>query len=349
MHLMAEVSIILPVHNGEKYVRESLDSVLAQTFTDFELIVWDDSSTDNTRSVISGYKDARIRRYANQKNRGLFATLNSAIRQSGGKYVRLWSQDDVMKPHCLEVELQHFNFYPEAALAYCAYDVIDERGNLVRMRTDPPGVYLVSPEIASEIMFYHGDITGNIANMNLRRTFLQRIGPFREDMIISGDFEMLVRLAGTYPFCEIHERLIYVRDHSGQFSRRAGSYLQHIPENEAIYSTLMDRLTDCDAKELKRYHRNERHVQYIHHAFRSLLAGNAREAAKVIRQVNRTGHLGPAVFLWLLTANRHFFRPKRRYSPLLQKFAQQAIVQWEAGPGEHYSAVGVSPSAQHAS
>jgi glycosyltransferase involved in cell wall biosynthesis len=239
---MPKISVILPVYNGEKHLRESLDSVLAQTCRDFELIVWNDSSRDRSREIVADYRDPRISVYENNHNSGLFSTLNSAIRKAMGPFIRLWAQDDVMKPYCLEREIAYFEPYTDCALAYSAYDMIDDDGRVIKKRAELTDVFVVRPDIASEIMFYYGDITGNIANITIRKSILEGVGLFREDMLASGDFEFLVRLAATYSSCELHQPPTYLRSHAGQFSHQTGVFNLHMRENEELYAQLRKNL-----------------------------------------------------------------------------------------------------------
>src|SRR5262245_29365808 len=127
-----QISVVLPVFNGAPFVRQALESVLGQSMTDFELIVWDDGSTDNTVEIVNEYKDERIRSFSNAQNAGLFPTLNRAIKASSGKLIKLWSQDDVMKPNCLEVSVEFMTANAELAMAYSAYDEINEVSEVVR-------------------------------------------------------------------------------------------------------------------------------------------------------------------------------------------------------------------------
>src|SRR5262245_238256 len=107
------ISVVLPVYNGVPYIRESVRSVLTQTFTDFELLVWDDGSTDSTGEALASLRDPRVRRFTNGVNQGLFPTLNLAIAQCRGDLIRLWAQDDRMLPQCLEKETAFSERHPE--------------------------------------------------------------------------------------------------------------------------------------------------------------------------------------------------------------------------------------------
>src|SRR5713226_6613450 len=113
MASMPSISIVLAVYNGERYLQEALDSVRAQSFEDYELIVWDDHSSDRSREIFTKYKDERVKSFSNDRNIGLFGTLNLAIGKARGELVRLFSQDDVLKPNCLAAEMRFHQQHPD--------------------------------------------------------------------------------------------------------------------------------------------------------------------------------------------------------------------------------------------
>ncbi len=102
---MPLVSVIMNVRNGASYLREALDSVLAQTFTDWELIVWDDCSTDNSAQIVSEYRDLRIRYFLSPEDTPLGKARDSAIRQASGEWLAFLDQDDVWLPRKLEMQM----------------------------------------------------------------------------------------------------------------------------------------------------------------------------------------------------------------------------------------------------
>lgn len=124
------VSIVLPVYNGEAYLREALESILNQTYTFFELIVVNDGSTDDTASILSEYEviDERIR-VIYQENRKLPAALNHGFEHTNGEYLTWTSHDNRMKPNCLEKLVDCLRRHPSWDMAYANMDIIDEHGN----------------------------------------------------------------------------------------------------------------------------------------------------------------------------------------------------------------------------
>ncbi len=315
MNSTPSISVILPVYNGEKYLRASIESVLDQDYEDFELIIWNDHASDGSAEIIASYQDQRVRSYMSPSNQGLFKTLNLSIGKSKGDWIRIWSQDDVMKPHCLKTELAFHELMPNLGMGYCAYDLIDDKGVVIRPAPTDLTPEAISPDLAALIMFYHGSITANIANVMLKRAVLNHVGLFREDMKIAGDFEMWVRISTHYPIGFVHEPLIYLRSHSEQFSQQRNSYVTCIGEERPIYESLLKRLPSTDVAYAREYDRRTRHLQYVHHMIYCLLRGWFRPAARAYREISRIGHPLLLLAWWFLTVDRRFFRMESKYAP----------------------------------
>lgn len=307
------VSIVLPVYNGQKYLRESIESVLDQSYGNFELIVWDDRSEDDSPNIIASYRDRRIRTYSNPSNLGLFKTLNLAIEETTAPLIRLWSQDDIMKVSCLKEEIAFLTGHPEAGMSYCAYDTIDDQGDVLRPAKHDPTPDLVSSALAAQIMFYHGSITGNIANVMLKRDVLNKVGTFREDMRIAGDFEMWVRISEKYPIGFLRRPLIFLRAHAGQFSRQRSSYITCMSEEHTVYATLLKRQPASELEYARKYDRRHRKLQYVHFMIRHLLAGHLKTAFDSYRAIRGIDSPLPLIGLWILTADQRFFKMKSKY------------------------------------
>ena len=126
------VSIILPTYNGSKYIRESIESCLAQEFTDFELIIVNDCSTDNTPAIIEEYakKDPRIRIINNEANKKLPRSLNAGSDIAKGKYHTWTSDDNYYAPNALKVLVEEMSKHSEAGYMYTDYTIIDDEGNV---------------------------------------------------------------------------------------------------------------------------------------------------------------------------------------------------------------------------
>lgn len=128
------VSVLLPVYQGERYLRESIDSILSQTFSDFEFIIIDDASTDRGTEIITAYRDSRIRLLRNDRNLGLIATLNRGLDIARGEYVARMDQDDVSLPERLAKQVAFMDARRDLAASGTWAQDIDDEGKLLGNR-----------------------------------------------------------------------------------------------------------------------------------------------------------------------------------------------------------------------
>ncbi len=131
------ISIVLPTYNGSKFIRTSLDSCLAQTFTDFELIIVNDCSTDNTAAIIEEYaaRDSRIKVIHNVSNKKLPLSLNTGFDIAKGKYHTWTSDDNYYTPNALQVLFEILEKNENTGFVYTDYNIIDDEGNVTGKRT----------------------------------------------------------------------------------------------------------------------------------------------------------------------------------------------------------------------
>ncbi len=104
------------VYNAAEFLPQSIESILEQTFTDFELLIWDDGSTDNSFEIISSYQDSRIRIFRSPQNRGIAYTCNNLIRESKGEYLGRHDSDDISLPGRFQKQMEYFEKHPEISL-----------------------------------------------------------------------------------------------------------------------------------------------------------------------------------------------------------------------------------------
>ena len=140
----AKVSVILPVYNGENFVREAIESVLGQTWRDFEFLILDNASTDRTPQICRAYadRDTRIRYYRHPKNLGAAANHNAGFQLSAGEYVKYIAHDDVWEPTLLEKSVRILDENPGVILVYPKTVLIDEMGNTIEWFDPKAGLQL---------------------------------------------------------------------------------------------------------------------------------------------------------------------------------------------------------------
>ncbi|MSQ15671.1 MAG: glycosyltransferase family 2 protein [Dehalococcoidia bacterium] len=124
-----KITVYMPVYNGARYLEAAINSVLAQTCQDFELIIGNDGSTDGSEEILNGFKDPRISLFNNPSNLGLVPNTNACIARARGNYISCLHQDDLYAPDILEKESNILDQYPNVGLVFSAYNEIDSLGN----------------------------------------------------------------------------------------------------------------------------------------------------------------------------------------------------------------------------
>ena len=131
---MKKVSVIIPAYNGDRYISEAIDSVLAQTYTNYEIIIVDDGSTDNTSQVVQSYRDRVY--YIYQENQGVAVSRNLGLRVSQGEYIAFLDQDDIFFPDKLAKQISCFEQHPEAGIVHSGWQRINYSGK-TRGKVEP--------------------------------------------------------------------------------------------------------------------------------------------------------------------------------------------------------------------
>ena len=157
------VSIIMPSWNTGRFIGESIQSVLNQTYRNWELIIVDDCSTDNTDEVVASFQDERIRYFHNEHNSGAALTRNYALREARGEWIAFLDSDDLWEPEKLEHQIKFMvdNGY---SLSYTEYEKIDEA-------SQPLNIYVSGPETVNKRKMYHYDYIGQLTMMYSAKHF----------------------------------------------------------------------------------------------------------------------------------------------------------------------------------
>jgi glycosyltransferase involved in cell wall biosynthesis len=268
------ISVVLSVYNGGEYLKESVSSVLSQNFKDFEFLINDDYSSDGSWEYLQGLQHEKVKVYRQERNRGLFPCLNELIARSSGTLVKLWSQDDIMKPGCLETIWNFHQGYPGIGFSYSEKEIIDEFGNIIPPRYIDHTPKILSSDEHARIALYTGSIAGNIANVCLSRDALDKVGYFHEEMKISADFDMWVRIARHFDIGFIKEPIVQLRNHKKQLSRNKQYFIRRPIEDLEVFNYLLS-YTKPEIKEegianLRKY----KLVYYYTLMVKALLAGH---------------------------------------------------------------------------
>lgn len=207
------VSVILPAYNRETLVARAIDSVLAQTFTDFELIIVDDASKDGTRAVLETYRDhPKVRLILSDVNRGGSGARNLGIEAARGALIAFQDSDDVWLPHKLAAQVAALDATPQAGLCYCASLFYGE------------GRSYYIPEPVFER--FEGDMSAEILRRNttstqvllVRRDVLERSGPFDASLKRFQDWDLMIRIAQVTEFVFLPEPMAIIFATPGNIS-----------------------------------------------------------------------------------------------------------------------------------
>ena len=229
-----EISVIMSVYNGEKYLGEAIESILNQTFTDFEFIIVNDGSTDNSLEIIKSYDDERIKVTNNEKNIGLTKSLNKALKVARGEYIARQDADDVSMPNRFEEQMKYLEKYPEAALLGTSVYLIDEYGEIMGKR-----IALANPgnEPFKTNQFSHGSVV-------FKKEIIDKLGGYNELFRYVQDYELWLRIAKYYEMRNLTQILYKLRSHDENvgFTNREESVLYHILALKLTRGSLEDRI-----------------------------------------------------------------------------------------------------------
>jgi hypothetical protein len=310
---LPEISVILPVYNGERYLPECIASVLAQTHRSFELLIGDDGSVDESRAIVESFDDIRIRRFFGNANGGLFPNLNRLLVEARAPLVRFLCQDDSLRSSCLKREIEFFGRHPEVEMSYCKAQMMDVDGKDTELWElhDLPDV--VSSDLSMQLFFYRGCIPGNLSTVCVRQTSLQRVGLFDESYRVAGDYEMWVRICGGANLGVIHEHLVRLRSHEGQLSNARSSGVEFITECRRIRSKILPMLPAPVKSRSATYTAFRQNVLEIHYSLCCLAQGRFHDFRRAFAAMGAADFMTGMV-CWFLTANNHLYKPEPKFS-----------------------------------
>jgi GT2 family glycosyltransferase/Tfp pilus assembly protein PilF len=210
----------MAVRNGGPYLEEAIKSLFQQTYQNYELIIIDDGSTDETAKILEGLDDFRVRIITNQENLGLTRSLNLGISQARGEYIARMDADDLSLPHRLEKQLEFLENHPEYALVGTPYYQIDETGaikSLIRVLTDDGEL---RAGLLQQNWFGHGSVM-------MRKAAVVQAGGYDERFTYAQDYDLWLRLAADHRLANLSEPLYCWRATSSCISKDKARQQQH--------------------------------------------------------------------------------------------------------------------------
>lgn len=205
---MIDISVIMPVFNEEKYLREAIDSILCQTFGCFEFIIIDDASTDNSLDIIRSYADKRIVLICNEQNIGNYPSRNKGLEVATGKYICVMDADDIAYPQRLELQYQYLEVNPDVCVlgTGLVFSAIEKIWHL--------------PSSHEQLMI--GLLQGNMflhSSLMIRSDVLRECGGYNGKYVYSSDYDLMTRLALAGKVENLPEVLMMYRWHESQISQ----------------------------------------------------------------------------------------------------------------------------------
>lgn len=205
------VTVLMPVYNGELYLREAIESILSQTFSDFEFLIIDDGSTDQSVSIINSYSDKRIRLVSNEENCGLVETLNKGIQLAKGEYIARMDADDISFRKRLEKQVEFMELHPILAVCGTWYKK-NIRGKIKIIQHLP-----LSNEEIRCVLFFNSPIAH--PSVMIRKSVINEHNmSYSSSFKHAEDYELWIKIIEIAQIANLPDALIYYRQHSEQVS-----------------------------------------------------------------------------------------------------------------------------------
>lgn len=212
MNKQVEISVILPVYNASKYLRKSIESVLNQSFVDFELIIINDASTDDSEEIIKQFTDSRIIYIKNEVNKRLIKTLNLGLSVAKGKYIARMDADDIAIPNRFEMQVSFLNTNQDYVLVGTSVNQIEENDVFIKRLN----YFQKHEELVFSLVFFSPFVHPSV--MIRKSTLDTHSLQFDENFLHAEDYELWTRLVRFGKVANINEPLLEYRVHQNQIS-----------------------------------------------------------------------------------------------------------------------------------
>jgi glycosyltransferase involved in cell wall biosynthesis len=309
------VSVIMGVHNDEQFIAESIESVLNQTYTDFEFIVVEDAPTDRTPDILNEYDDNRLIRIRNDTNLGLTISLNRALDHVRGEYVARQDADDISRSDRFVQQVSHLDEHPAVGCVGSSATLIDETGSIIghrRALTKP-----TSDEFFKKNQVIHG-------SSMMRRSILANLGGYHEYFSVAQDYELWLRMIDKWAIHNLEEPLYKLRVHKRSIyytrQRKSLAFSQLAKRSTASskYQSFKSLKSGFDPDPLSELNATE-HLEVQRSFAKTLLRyGQPNEARKVLSEQRYEGGLD--LSSWLLYGLTYL--PKQAINFLVGSYRQ---------------------------
>jgi glycosyltransferase involved in cell wall biosynthesis len=210
-HKNPRITVLLSVYNGEEFISEAVESILAQTLSDFEFVIYDDGSTDNTREIVARFNDPRIEVRANPKNKGLVVNLADGVRCARGDFIARMDADDIAHPCRFEQQVQFLDENPGVDVLGTGVVFFSSAGETLGIQPT------LHDDIALSLFF---DFTMMHPTVMFRTAALKRSGlNYDPDFATSEDFDLWTRMIRTHQFHNLPLPLLRMREHTTKMTK----------------------------------------------------------------------------------------------------------------------------------
>jgi glycosyltransferase involved in cell wall biosynthesis len=244
---MPKISVILTSFNHGKYINEAIDSVLKQRFVDFELIIWDDASVDDSWNIIQSYNDPRIQVFQNSQNQGPVYGINKAIFEiASGEYIAIHHSDDAWELDKLEKQLEFLDANPNTGAVFSNVQPIDQRGVLLTDQTHHYYSIFSQPNRSRYEWLRHFFLKGNALchpSILIRKQCYSDCGAYRDMLAQLPDFDMWIRLCAKYEIHVMEERLVKFRILDGEMNTSGNRPITRTRHTTEYYKLLQQYRT----------------------------------------------------------------------------------------------------------
>lgn len=206
------ISVILPVYNGMPHLKQAVESIQEQSYKNFELIIVDDKSTDDSLPYIKKIKDKRVKIIRNSQNLGIARSLNIAIKSSNGKYIARMDADDISVPQRLEKQLKFLQENKSISICGSYVYLINEKGKTIGSKKNPTGDH----DIKKALNFYSPIVHPTFFG---KASFFNELSGYNPNFDNAEDYELLVRALNSYKMANVPEYLLQWRLWSRRRSR----------------------------------------------------------------------------------------------------------------------------------
>lgn len=244
------VSVVLPLYNGEEYITDAIDSVLEQTYEDFELLVVDDGSTDRSIGLVRSYGDDRITLYRNETNLGIGRNMNRGVDLSEGRILAFLDQDDYWRNNKLE---HHVSAHEAtgAAVVYSDVETVTANKEFVES-VDPPEPAPSGEPLVRQLYVYLNFIR-TFSSVTIERTAWKAFDGLDPQFNVAADYDLYLRLAPNHDFALVDEPLVSKRIHEQNTSKDYGTAYEDIQRILAEARERHPYLNDLSPDEFQEY------------------------------------------------------------------------------------------------